>query len=879
MEPTDSEFMRELMTVFCGEAEERLATVDQRLLAIEQTHQMDQRTDLLADLMRELHTLKGSAGAVNLPDVSRLAHALETHFGKLASPGTATETIFDHGYAALDSMRAMIDAGAGGVACEVDVDAVMATLSGAEPAATRAQGWHAVDDFTPAPLPEHMPILPAPEPPATPTIIDHRTVSHDVSSVVDAPSATAAHVAQFMPGHDPLPGAASATTTTIRPAEEVTLGSASAVAPAPAVVVPGVQLDASSPAHPTPAAPTIHARARRPEGADEVVRLSTAKLDSLMARVGELVVTRIGTGRRTDEIRALAETVAAWEETWRRIRPQYLKIVAAAGGESGTSLMDLIPEIQRLAPAVDEADVRSHEMSRQVTELRAGIEADERRLAQVTTDIEDEVRRTRMLPVSSTFDPLHRLVRDLARDLGKEVLLEVEGGDTEVDRSVLEHIRSPLTHLVRNALDHGVETPDVREAAGKARRATLRLAATQRGGSLILAIADDGGGIDVEHVRETAVGLGLVTNDQLRVMSERDVLRLIFRPSFSTSGSLTDVSGRGVGLDVVRETVERLNGMVDVSSELGAGTTFTLSLPLSVATTQALLIEIAGAVYALPIGAVSRIVSADRDEIGRAQGREMIVLEDGPVVLVRLEDVLQLPSDEESAASRRPIIIIGSDERRIGVAVDGLIGTQDVVVKPLPKPFERVRNVAGATVLASGEVVVVLNTSDLVRSAVRTAVRVEPALERGGETSASRMRTPHSSGAGSVMVVDDSIVTRMLEKSILEAAGYTVHVAADGVEALRALHATPVDLVVSDINMPNMDGLALTQQIRADVALRDVPIVLVTSLDAPDDQMRGMEAGADAYIVKSSFSQEGLLETVARLITTQRIPHARRTRR
>jgi two-component system chemotaxis sensor kinase CheA len=312
--------------------------------------------------------------------------------------------------------------------------------------------------------------------------------------------------------------------------------------------------------------------------------------------------------------------------------------------------------------------------------------------------------------------------------------------------------------------------------------------------------------------------------------------------------------------------------MVDVASESGAGTTFTLSLPLSVATTQALLVQVSGMTYALPIGAVSRIVSAARDEIGRAQGREMIVLEDGPVVLVRLEDVLQLTSDDDHVTARRPVIVIGSDERRLGIAVDALIGTQDVVVKPLPRPLERVRHVAGATVLASGDVVVVLNTSDLVRSAVRTAVRVERILERPGTGATAAVGPP--SGNGSVMVVDDSIVTRMLEKSILEAAGYTVHVAADGVEAIRALQMTPVDLVVSDVNMPNMDGLVLTQQIRADTQLRHVPIILVTSLDSPDDQVRGMEAGADAYIVKSSFSQEGLLETVGRLITIQRSRNA-----
>ncbi len=845
MQPTDSDFMRELMTVFCGEADERLTAIDQRLLGIEQTADRDLRSELFADLMRELHTLKGSAGAVNLPDVSRLAHALETHFGVAATQPDIAQDIYDRGYGGLDAMRALILAGQRGERAEVDVEAVLAAIAGGTPAPVAAD----VAETTTRPESVEAPAAAA-ERPFEPADSPY--------AVPPSPRADAfLHNVPWSPATAAPPAASPVGSVASAPAHPPVAAVATVVAP--------------------PSAPTARVPQRADGGADEVVRLSTAKLDSLMARVGELVVTRIGTGRRTTEVRALEEVVSAWQDTWRRVRPQYQKVAAALRDDTATA-NDLLPELRRLLPALAQNDQRLHELSRQVAELRSGIETDERRLGQVTTDIEDEVRRTRMLPVSTVFDPLHRMVRDLARDLGKEVQLEVEGGDTEVDRSVLEHIRSPLTHLIRNAVDHGVETPDVREAGGKARRATLRLAAAQRGGSLLLAMSDDGAGIDVGQVRETAVRGGLVSDDQLRVMSERDILRLVFRPNFSTMATVSDVSGRGVGLDVVRETVERLNGMVDVASEFGAGTTFTLSLPLSVATTQALLIEISGMTYALPIGAVTRIVSAARKDIGRAQGREMIVLDDGPVVLVRLEDVLQLPSDEEAHGVRRPVVIVGSEERRLGVAVDQLLGTQDVVVKPLPKPFERVRHAAGATVLASGEVVVVLNTSDLVRSAVRTAARVDRLVERPGGPGAN---APGSASArmGTVMVVDDSIVTRMLEKSILEAAGYAVHVAADGVEALRSLHLSPVDLVVSDVNMPNMDGLALTQQIRADVQLRDTPIVLVTSLDAPDDHARGMEAGADAYIVKSSFSQEGLLETVRRLVTANGSRNGQRPRR
>ena len=423
-------------------------------------------------------------------------------------------------------------------------------------------------------------------------------------------------------------------------------------------------------------------------------------------------------------------------------------------------------------------------------------------------------------------------------------------------------MRAPLTHLIRNSLDHGMEAPGTREMNGKPREGVIRLAASERGGTLHLSVSDDGGGIDVDRIRAKAIAAGLITTEQMRTLTERDCLRLIFRSGLSTSPAITDISGRGVGLDVVRETVERLHGVVDITSDLGSGTTFTMSLPLSVATTQSLLIKVSHHTFALPISSVSRIVQIGEEDIQRAQGREMIVINDGPVVLTRLEDVLQLTTlDSDIRAHRRkPAIIVGQGERRFALLVDDLIGTQDIVVKPLPRPFMRVRHTAGATALGTGEVVIVLNASDLIRTAVRTAVRLDAPTARR-ESGSANPRT-----GGTVLVVDDSIVTRMLEKSILEAAGYTVRVAADGVEAWKSLENETVDVIVSDVNMPNMDGLALTARVRGDVRTKDIPVVIVTSLDASDDHARAMDVGADAYIVKSSFSQESLLETVGRLV-------------
>jgi two-component system chemotaxis sensor kinase CheA len=753
--PADSDFLDELVAVFAAEAADRLSVVDQRLLELEREADPQARAGLLTQILRELHTLKGSAGAVDMADVGRVAHGLETLLGG-TGPDAVPDGVYRAAFEGLDALRALVGGGDG---AGIDVEALLARL--ADPAAIAAAGAGVRTG-------------PASSPPVAAT-------------------------ARSEPGP---------------------------------------------------------ARA----GTDESVRLATSKLDSLMARVGELVVTRIGTEERAQQARELSRRVAEWEDDWGRARPRYRRIAAALGeGRLEPAAAEaLIEDLREILPALEQGDARLGELARQLGGLRQGIDGDERRLGQVTGELEEEVRRTRMLPVATIVDPLHRVVRDLARDLGREVVLQAAGAETEVDRSVLDQLRGPLTHLIRNSVDHGIEPPDARDAAGKGREGTIRLTATERGGTLRLVLEDDGAGIDATLLRERAVEAGLVTAEQAGALTERESLRLVFRSGLSSRASVTGVSGRGVGLDAVRDAVERLHGTVDVASEPGRGSRFTLSVPLSVATTQCLLVGAAGQRFCLPVATVGRIVAVDPGEVRRAQGREILPLDDGPVVVARLEDVLQLTSRDRPDDGRRGCaVVVGTDERRIALLVDDLLATQDVVVTPLPRPFVRVRHAAGATVLATGEVVVVLNAADLIRTAALTAVRLDSAAV-GREAAAPVSRT--------IMVVDDSIVTRMLEKSILEAAGYRVRVAADGAEAWRSLEADPVDLIVSDINMPNMDGLALTARVRAHAHLRETPVVLVTSLDAPEDHARAVEVGADAYIVKSSFSQEGLLETVGRLV-------------
>jgi two-component system chemotaxis sensor kinase CheA len=592
-----------------------------------------------------------------------------------------------------------------------------------------------------------------------------------------------------------------------------------------------------------PAPPLPSARA-----ADETVRVTTSKLDTLVAQVGEMHVAQAESEQQGAELSELLDELTALEAASR-------KALRAGSMDGRAAVSPPTPESSDLP----ELDGRTHlqAIRERLGGLEAAVKAGQRRRAQLTADLHEDVRRIRMLPVSTILDAFPRMVRDLAREQRKEIDLLIEGADTEVDRFVLEQIKDPLTHLLRNSIDHGIEKPDDRLGAGKPRRGAITVTATQRGDQLVLHVADDGIGIDPAAVKAAAVSRGMLTPDAARAMDDREALWTIFRSSLSTSPIVTDMSGRGVGLDVVHEAVERLQGNIEVESRVGEGTRFVLSLPLAVAATRCLLVRAGSQTFALPTTSVLRIVHLDPDDMGRAGGQEAVGLDGEPVVLARLAAVLGIDGSEASGipAERRVAVVLGSTGRQVALLVDGLAGEQDAVIKSLPRPLVRVPGTAGATILGTGEVVLVLSVSDVIRTAGRARAPSEPPSAREAEAMARNL-----------LVVDDSITTRTMEKNILEAAGYGVRVAADGTEAWKLLQQADVQLLVSDVAMPGMDGFELTKMVRAHQRLKDLPVILVTSLASDEHRERGIEVGADAYIVKSAFDQDRLLETVRRLV-------------
>jgi two-component system chemotaxis sensor kinase CheA len=585
---------------------------------------------------------------------------------------------------------------------------------------------------------------------------------------------------------------------------------------------------------------------------EDTIRVATGKVDALMTQAGELLVAGLKIDQRLNEVDEIGREIEDWNREWLKSR-----------ATNSSLLHDSEVEVLRpLLKMLDVSQERLRQLSGHVAELRRGFARDALHLSRITNDLGEGVMKVRMLPVSTVFDTCPRMVRDLARDNGKEIELKMEGAETELDRKVLEEIKDPLIHLLRNAVDHGIESPDERERAGKPRTGTLTLKAYQKGNNIVIEVADDGGGINRNKVKQAALKAGLINGDELETMSDDEALRLIFTPGLSTRTIITDLSGRGVGMDVVRRNVEALQGQVDVDSTLGVGTTMTLTLPLTLATTQELLVQVSDQTFGIPISAVERIIRITPADISTVEGRQAIVVDNEPVSLVKLATVLEMPAPEDAAVTdaKSPVVILGTAKRRIAFLVEAVVGQQETVVKSLGRQLSRVRNVAGATILGTGQVIMTLNPADLMKSA-RGAEGRSATLQPAKISVGKAVKRP------TVLVVDDSLSTRTLEKNILETAGYKVQVAADGMEAMGLLNSNGgVDLVLSDVLMPRMTGFELTQAVKTNANLKKIPVVLVTSLDSRADKERGIEVGADAYLVKSNFDQANLLDTIAQLI-------------
>ncbi len=595
----------------------------------------------------------------------------------------------------------------------------------------------------------------------------------------------------------------------------------------------------------------------------ETVRVSKAKLASLLRQAEELVSTKAAATHRLAQLREIGVMLDLCDRERHKIRSAVrglhrslgLNGSTNGGGASPSGTEKSAPGTPALLELLERRERTLKAIKGQVSAVAHGLENDGRSLERRVTDLLYDMKRVSMQPFSTLLSGFPKIVRDLCRDCGKDAELTIEGGGIEADRRVLEEIKDPLIHLVRNSIDHGVEPPEDRERVQKRRRASIAIAVSPKGGEgVVVAIADDGAGIDVAKVRAAAIERHLVSPDEAAQMEERQVVPFVFQSGLSTSPMITAVSGRGLGLAIVREKIEKIGGSVYVESERGRGTTFRLTLPLTLSTFQGLLVRIDEQFFVLPGIHTRRALRISGWEIKRVENREVAQFGGRPVSLVRLADVLGIAKQTRTIEARNklPGVLLTWADQHMIFLVDEILEVREFLVKSLGKQLARVRNISGTTVLPTGKIALVLNVADLVRSGSGIAPE---SLDR---TAAKKQK--------SLLVVEDSITTRTLLRGILESAGYQVRTAVDGVDALAALENQPCDLVVSDVDMPRMGGFDLTARIRADRRLSNLPVVLVTALESRSDRERGMEVGANGYIVKSSFDQSNLLEVVERLI-------------
>jgi len=607
-----------------------------------------------------------------------------------------------------------------------------------------------------------------------------------------------------------------------------------AVAQAPPAVVPA--------AAEQPAASATQAL----EQADRVVRVSADSLTRLVGLAGESLV-------ETRQLRPFVDSLLALRSAQVELCDAIATIEERLKADDVSIPQPLIGMLARLR---ERADTSLASLMRQADDF----ESFARRNEDLSGRLHHEVIVSRMRPLADGIRGFPRLVRDLARSLDKQVRFEVRGEQTGVDRDILDKLEAPLSHLIRNALDHGIEPPAEREAAGKPAAGTIRLEARHRAGMLHITLTDDGRGIDVGRLRAKAVARGLVAGQVADQLSELELLEFLFLPGFSTKDTVTEISGRGVGLDVVQSMVKAVGGTVRVSTLPGRQTVFTLQLPITMSVIRALLVDIAGEPYAFPLTRIDTILFCSHADIRTVEGRQYFQRDDVSIGLVIATQILDLDGGGGAPPDPMPVVVISDRGQQFGMVVDAFLGERDLEVRPLDRRLGKVPNINSASLLENGNPVLIVDVEDLVRSIDnvlmgRRLSRIE--FERLAEQTRLRKR---------ILVVDDSITVRELERQLLQARGFAVDVAVDGMDGWNAIRSAHYDLVVSDVDMPRMDGIGLVSLIKNDPSRKDIPVVIVSYKDREEDRLRGLDAGANRYLTKSSFHDETFVHTIIDLI-------------
>jgi len=831
---TDFDFRdASMLDLFRLEIEAQTSTLTDGLIALERAPSAAAH---LRSLMRAAHSLKGAARMLSYDPVVRVSHVMEDCFvAAQREQLTLTPAHIDVLLQGVDLLRNLAAApdvtieGGGTEAEHTAAENFVATL-------TRATESSGASDASPTSTPMAVPAS-APAPAQTPVPTPAPTQRHEVPafavpSAVSSTEAPAPVVPSVVspPVSSPPPA---------QPSAGASAGiSAGISAPAASASLNGAPVASFN--------PTLDVGPGASSGLDAgpaTVRVGAEHLNRLLGLAGESLVA--------------SRWVSTFGVQLGRLKRAHGELVQLIGAVRDLSITggdnERIPEMLMRAAAC------ATESREALTHALSDLEEYDRRAMGVSHTLYQEVLASRMRPFADGVRALPRMVRDMARALGKQVRLEILGEHTPVDRDILQRLEAPLIHLLRNVVDHGIETVAERIEAGKPAEGHAVLQARHSAGKLLVTITDDGRGVSLDAIRSTVLRRQLVPTDVAEQLSDAELLEFLFLPGFSTRTEVTETSGRGVGLDAVRVTIREVGGSIDLSSEPGRGIRVHLHLPLTLSVVRTLVANIGGEPYAIPLTRVARVLKVAPGQIETVEGREHVMLDGQSLGLVPAHAVLGV-TGPAVRGDDLSVVVLGDRGVRYGLVVDQFLGERELVVRPLDSRLGKVRDVSAAALLPDGAPVLIVDVDDLLRS-------VEMLVTDGRVTALGRPTNQRSvTRRHRVLVADDSITVRETERKLLEAAGYEVDVAVDGMDAWNAIRGGAYDLVVTDVDMPRLDGIELTTLIRKDARLRTTPVMIVSYKDRQEDRLRGLDAGADYYLTKASFRDDTLLQAAADLL-------------
>ncbi|HPP77565.1 response regulator [Methanospirillum sp.] len=797
MTDSDDEFYAILLATFREDAEELLTGITDGLIKLEQAGDHPEST-LIEEVFRKTHSLKGAARAVNLREIESVCLNLENIFS-LMKRGEffASAVEFDLFHDAVKSIRNFLFEGEKKSPQPVEIIQRLRACLAERKSAKEKE--------------ERSPVREG-QPKDTQDLSISKQIQEERKSKISLE-------------HDPATLAASSMFLEVKPATH------------------SYSQYGNDSYHGPPVPDT------------GTVRIAAKKLDRLIIGSDNLLSTQLFLTHRIQELQEMMSRFSLWRWNHSLVFNDMTLIRDALHGANRTLLPpELLLFLERVCDFLEYDQEFIKNLQHDLTAHIHATDIDRSALEASTTEIADLIHDAVLVPVSSILIPISGQVRENSRALGKEVDLKTEGGEIEMDRRLLDMLKVPLMHLINNSVDHGIEYPDERIAVGKPARGLIKIKITAHSGSKVeITLSDDGRGIDREKIRKTAMEKGLLSDEE-KLVNDDEAIWFIFKSGLTTSPMITDLSGRGLGLAIVEDTITRMGGEVLVSSENGKGTTFSLILPIRLATLRGLIIRNGTSFYVVPVQQILQVIRVPPDTVQARNTRQMIQYKDESIPIIRLSEALKTPDFENDEQSDEiPVMIVAYGAGKIAYAVDEVMQVQEIVVRPLGSQLRRVKKITGAAVLGDGRLALVLDPPELIQEGLRLSGLAPAPL-------------PPRKTAGRVLIVEDSVTSRALLRRTLENAGFLVRTARDGMEAFSILLEDEVDIVVSDVDMPRMNGFTLTQKIRADERLAHLPVVLVTALDSREDREHGLSSGANAYLMKGTFERSELVRTVKGLL-------------